>query len=152
MKNLKYKFINLAFILLFSVMPLMSFAQLGTDLGADDNVDYYNGNTSPSSSSSSNLSCSVGQEPTIASIFDYMLCIINRSIIPLIFGLATLLFIWGVVKFVLNTDNESEREKGKEFMIWGIIALTVMITVWGIVNLLGSSFGLDTKYIPSVKP
>jgi len=84
-------------------------------------------------------------------LFGYISCIILKSFVPLVFALALAMFVWGVVQFVLNTSEEVKREKGKQFMLWGIVALTVMVCVWGLVSVLGRTFGVDTNYIPQVK-
>jgi len=81
----------------------------------------------------------------------YVTCIISSSVIPLIFTLAVAMFVWGVVQYVINSNEEAKKEKGKQFMIWGIIALTVMISVWGLVGILGKTFGINTSLIPQVK-
>ena len=62
------------------------------------------------------------------------------------------MFVWGVVQYVINADEESKKSKGKQFMIWGIIALTVMVSVWGLVKIVGDTFGIDSTFIPEVKP
>lgn len=85
-------------------------------------------------------------------LFDYGTCIIYSSIIPLIFALALVMFIWGVVQYVINSSEEAKKEKGRQFMIWGIIALTVMVSVWGLVRVLGDTFNIETGFIPQVKP
>jgi hypothetical protein len=83
----------------------------------------------------------------------FIICLINNSIIPLFFAIAIMMFIWGAVKFfIINADEEAQRDQGKQFMIWGIIALTVMTTVWGIVGILGSTFGVNSKVLPQVCP
>jgi len=105
-----------------------------------------------SNPASSTFSCTLGASPKIQNLFDYISCIINLSVIPLVFSLAFLLFVYGVVQYVLNDTDGAKREKGKQFMIWGIIALTVMVSTWGLVRLLGGSFGLNTSYIPKVSP
>lgn len=84
-------------------------------------------------------------------LLEYFTCLINKSIIPFIFALAMVMFIWGVVQFVINSSEEAKKEKGRQFMIWGIIALTVMVSVWGLVNIVGGTFGLE-NVIPQVKP
>lgn len=87
----------------------------------------------------------------ISDVLNYFTCIIGKSIIPLIFALAVAMFVWGVVQFVINSSEEAKKEKGRQFMIWGIIALTVMVSVWGLVAILGNTFGIDTNFIPQVK-
>jgi hypothetical protein len=94
---------------------------------------------------------------TSSSTFQNVLCyltgIINNSIIPLIFALATAMFVWGVVNFlIINSGEEAKREQGKQFMIWGVIALAVMLSVWGLVGILGTTFGLTVNALPHVTP
>lgn len=75
---------------------------------------------------------------------------INYSVIPLIFALAVVMFVWGVVQYVINSDEEAKKAKGRQFMIWGIIALAVMLSVWGLVKILGNTFNID-YVVPQVK-
>lgn len=94
---------------------------------------------------------------TSTSKFSDLLCyitsIINNSFIPLIFAAATVMFIWGAIKFfIINADEEAKREQGKQYMIWGIVALAVMLSVWGLVGILGSTFGIGTSILPQVNP
>ena len=99
----------------------------------------------------SDSTCEMGGD--FQGLAKFITCIINNSIIPLIFAIALVMFIWGAVKFfIINSDEEAQREQGKQFMIWGIIALTVMLSVWGLVALLGSTFGLKTNVLPQVCP
>jgi len=91
-------------------------------------------------------SCSLAGNPKFQDVLCYITSIINDSIIPLIFAVATVMFVWGIVQFfILNADEEKKREQGKQFIIWGIIALAVMLSVWGLVGILGSTFGINTS-------
>jgi hypothetical protein len=91
--------------------------------------------------------------PKFQDVLGYATCIIGSSIIPFIFALAVVMFVWGVVQyFLLNADEEKKRTQGKMFMIWGIIALAVMISVWSLVAILGDTFGIDTSVLPTVSP
>jgi uncharacterized membrane protein len=64
--------------------------------------------------------------------------------VPFLFTLAVVGFIWGIIQFYLNPENEEKRKNGKTFMIWGIIALFVMVTMWGLVGVLTNTFGIKT--------
>jgi TM2 domain-containing membrane protein YozV len=55
-------------------------------------------------------------------------------------GLALLVFFFGLAKFILNAASEEAQREGKQFMIWGIIALFVMVSVWGLVAVLQNTF------------
>ena len=104
--------------------------------------------------STSSTTCSLsGTSLKLSDYLDYVTCVIGKSVIPLIFALAVVMFIWGAVKFfIIDADEEAKRTQGKQFMIWGIIALAVMISVWGLVNILGTTFNIDTSVIPRVQP
>ncbi|SRR3989339_20691 len=94
--------------------------------------------------------CTLAANPKLQDLLLYLTCIIGRSVVPLIFALALVMFIWGVVQYVINSDEEAKKEKGRQFMIWGIIALTVMFSVWGLVRILGNTFGIDYA-VPQVR-
>lgn len=64
-----------------------------------------------------------------------------NTIILLIFSFAFLAFIWGVTQYVVFPGNEDRKEKGKQIIVWGIIVFVVMVSIWGIVNLLSSILG-----------
>lgn len=108
----------------------------------------YTGNNS----SASVATCKLPDSPKLQDLFTYVNCIINLSIIPLIFTFAMAFFIWGVVQYMLADADERKRETGKQYMVWGIIGLTVMVSMWGLVNILAGTFGLDSSFIPQVSP
>ncbi len=74
--------------------------------------------------------------------------LINR-LIPFIIALTILIFLWGVFKFVMNSGDSEGRKEAQGYMIWGIVALFVMVSVWGLVNILVRSFNLDNTAPPS---
>lgn len=89
----------------------------------------------------------------IAGVLGFFTCLIGNSVIPFLFAIATVTFIWGVVKFfIIGAEEEAKREQGKQFMLWGIVSLAVMISMWGLVSLLTNSFGINGTFLPQVKP
>ena len=76
--------------------------------------------------------------------------IINGVLVPMIFAIAFIVFIWGIVQAFLLKDEEA-REKGKSYILWGIIAMFIMVSVWGLVNILVGTFNLSSggpSFIP----
>lgn len=68
---------------------------------------------------------------------------INTVVVPVIFAFAFAAFIWGVVKyFFINGDSETSREEGKKFVLWGILGMVVLLSVWGFVNIMLSTLGI----------
>lgn len=78
---------------------------------------------------------------TVGDIFNWATCMLSNSIVPFLFAIALVIFVYGVVKFIKESDSK-QKEEGKNFMIWGIIALFVMVSVWGLVNVLNVTFGV----------
>ncbi len=65
-----------------------------------------------------------------------------QKLIPIVSGLALLMFIWGLVKFITQSGDERAVAEGKQFMIWGIVALFCAVSVWGIVTVAQNIFGI----------
>jgi len=63
------------------------------------------------------------------------------STIPVLVGAALLLFMWGLVEYVLSAAGDAKKES-KQRMLWGIIGLFVVTSIWGIVSIVGGSFGI----------
>ena len=69
-----------------------------------------------------------------------------RTLIPILIGLALVVFFWGIIQY-LFTDA---KEKGSKLMFWGIVALFVMVSVWGLIKFLGDEiFGTLNNSAPS---
>ena len=78
---------------------------------------------------------------------------INGVIIPFIFGLALLMFIWGVFKFfILGGSDETKQEEGKQLILYSVVGLVVMVSIFGIVNLVANGFfsGTDRQNIQNI--
>ncbi|MCR4306785.1 MAG: pilin [Candidatus Yonathbacteria bacterium] len=80
---------------------------------------------------------------------------ILNLVIPIVITLAVIYFFWGLAKYILNADNEEARTEGRSIMIYGIIALFVMVSVWGLIGLVGNTFnvgqgGSGRGFIPTL--
>ena len=62
-------------------------------------------------------------------------------LIPIVFALALLYFFWGLATYILSA--EQDKDLAKKRMLWGIVALFVMASVWGLVRFLGDAVGID---------
>lgn len=59
---------------------------------------------------------------------------------PIVVALALLYFFWGLAQYILNAGDENKKKEGREIMIWGIVALFVMVSIWGIINVIQDTF------------
>ncbi len=88
-------------------------------------------------------------DSTFSDVVNGILDLVNL-LIPVVASLALLAFFWGLAKFIYNAGDVKTHEEGKQLMIWGIIALFVMVSVWGILNFFSGEFGFGRIGIPSL--
>lgn len=72
------------------------------------------------------------------------------SVIGVLYMVAFVAFFWGIGVFILNTNDDKKRGEGKAWMFWSVIALFVMITIWGLVGLLVNTVGVNPLIIPQL--
>jgi len=74
---------------------------------------------------------------------------LGKPLMVLLFTVALVMFLWGVLDFIKNAENSEAREKGKQRMLWGIIGLFAMVAFLGLTGVLtGTFFGNDTPVLP----
>ena len=81
----------------------------------------------------------LADDPTFSSIVDWFVGAVSQLVV-IIVAAALLLFSWGVLVYIFKLGNAgSENNKGPQFMLWGIVILFVMTTLWGLVYFIGDS-------------
>ena len=66
---------------------------------------------------------------------------INGVLIPFLFALALFFFIYHTFSYYIK-DGGEDKEKAKTMAIYGVAAFVVLVSIWGLVNLLMSGLGL----------
>ena len=77
---------------------------------------------------------------TLQGITDKIVSDVVNPLIGFLMAAATLVFIWGVVQFMTNTADAEGRSSGRNHIIWGIVGLVIMVSVFGIMNLVADIF------------
>ena len=68
--------------------------------------------------------------------------IVSR-LVPFAVGLAVLAFFWFLIVFIWKgRDNPKSHEDGMKGMGYSILALFVMVSIWGIIGFAGSMLGI----------
>lgn len=75
----------------------------------------------------------------IMGLFTFAGVILNRAV-PLLISLAVVWFIWYVFRYLIAGDEE-KKEAAKKGMVWGIVGIFVMVSIWGLVAILQATFG-----------
>ncbi len=69
--------------------------------------------------------------------------IINFIFVPVLMAIALLTFLWGVYTyFILGADSDDKRAEGRQFVLWSIIGFVVIVSVWGLVFMVGVTLGV----------
>jgi uncharacterized membrane protein YcjF (UPF0283 family) len=71
------------------------------------------------------------------------------SALPILVALAVLAFFYGLVKFIFSQGNAEAKGEGKMIMIWGGVAIVVMVSIWGIVNFVANDLGINGNVTPN---
>lgn len=66
---------------------------------------------------------------------------IFQPLIVLLFGVAMLVFLWGIVQFVQNAESEAGRKDGVMHIIGGIIGMVIMVSAFGILRFVANTVG-----------
>ena len=67
------------------------------------------------------------------------------DVVPFIIGLGVFVIIWGIFTYLTHAAEEEKRDEAKKFILWGIIGVFMMLSIWGFVNILINTFDVDTQ-------
>jgi len=79
---------------------------------------------------------------TVGTLMDKINKVIINPLITLLFAIAMVYFIWGVVEFIMGAGSEEKRATGRRHMIWGIVGMAIMAGVWGIIRVILGTLGV----------
>ncbi len=99
----------------------------------------------------SNNRCNVSAR-TLSGYVDYIGCMIRVAILPFVFTLALLTFIWGVTVMLRHPDNEESQKEGKTFILWGIIGFFVITSVYALVSILTRTLKFPSNFEKDTTP
>ncbi len=75
---------------------------------------------------------------------DSIIVIINSLLVPVLMAIAFIYFLFGIYKyFILGATSETDRAKGRDVVLWSIVGFVVIFSIWGLVAVVGSTFGLS---------
>ena len=66
-----------------------------------------------------------------------------QPLLVLLFGVAFIIFIWGVVAYIRNSDSDKDRAEGQQSILWGLVGMVIMISAFGIINIIQGTIGVE---------
>ena len=86
---------------------------------------------------------------SICSIASTILYLINSVAVPVLFAIAFIVFLYGIAKaYIFSGGDPGEVAEGHKLVLWGIIGFVVMISLWGLVNVVSNTLGLGGYSAP----
>ena len=83
---------------------------------------------------------------TIAQFLDKINLYILNPLILLAFFIAFLVFFWGVITFIASQTTDTGREEGKRKIFWGLFGMFIMVSAYGLINLILNTFSINSGY------
>jgi hypothetical protein len=68
-----------------------------------------------------------------------------NPLITLMFAIAAVYFVYGVFEFIKDSDASDAREKGKQHIIWGLVGMAIMGSVFFIMQLIVGTLGVEQQ-------
>ena len=85
----------------------------------------------------------------ICGVASTVLYLINYVLVPLIFAISFLVFLYGIAKtYIFSRGESGEIAQGHRIILWGLIGFVAMVSVWGMVNVVANTFGLTGVAAP----
>ncbi len=67
---------------------------------------------------------------------------IINPLIGVIFTAALVLFLYGAMRLVFGAGNDSARDEGKQHMLWGLVGMVIMVSVFAIIRVMLYTFNV----------
>lgn len=133
------------------VVPLVSLAQTSiyTDSTGGFQVNSVGTNSSFSFGNMGSRGAFMCGSNNICQVASNILFIINSVLVPVIFALAFVVFLYGIARaYIFSRGEPEEVSKGHQLILWGVIGFVVMVSLWGLVNVVANTFGLTGRVAP----
>ena len=83
---------------------------------------------------------------------DFVVVLANvvKALVPIASTLAVVYFFYGLARFILAAGDPQGKVEGKNIMIWGVVAIFIMLSIFGIVGFIQQTVGTDEKVDPQI--
>jgi hypothetical protein len=83
---------------------------------------------------------------TVTGVVSKIVSAVVTPVITVVFGLAVLLFVWGVAGLILNKDNPEKRTESQQHILWGVIGMFIMLGAYGIIRFVAHTIGVSSPF------
>lgn len=73
--------------------------------------------------------------------------IIVNPAIMILFALAFVIFLFGVVQYIRSSNSAEGTTKGRDHIIWGLIGMAIMVSAFAIIRIIIGTFDIPEPEI-----
>ena len=74
-----------------------------------------------------------------------------NTLIGIFIALAVVVFFWGLIRWLWSVGPD-DAHQGLKIMFWGLIAIFVMVSIWGLIRVIQGSVGIDESENRAIDP
>ncbi len=71
------------------------------------------------------------------------IAVLVGTLVPILVTLGLAVFLWGLVRYLWGSGGKADIEGAKKLIKWGLLILFVMVSVWGIINLMQAALNVN---------
>ena len=64
---------------------------------------------------------------------------VTANVIPILTALAFITILFNILRYIGNADSDAERAKFKGYIMWSLLAFFVLLSVYGIVQVMSNT-------------
>lgn len=92
------------------------------------------------------------KDKTLGQLVTDTLMLLSQYVLKLLLAIIVLVFMYGLMKYMFKGQgSDTARAEGRKLMLWGIIGIFVITSLWGIVAIFSSFVGHTNIVIPQFK-
>lgn len=92
------------------------------------------------------------EQKTLQQLVADFIIVASGYVLKILLGLIVLTFMYGLMKYMFKGQgSDTARTEGRKLMLWGIIGLFVVTSLWGLVAIFTSFVGHESIVIPQFK-
>lgn len=65
-------------------------------------------------------------------------------------SVAVIVFLYGMLRLIASAGNEQKKGEGKKIILYGILGIFIMVSLWGIIHVIDQTFNLDNSKMPLI--
>ena len=89
--------------------------------------------------------------PALRSLITSIDIYIINPLILLAFAIAMLVFLWGVFEYIKGAGDVKSRETGRSHILWGVIGIAIMFSVFGIIRMISNTVGGSSAVVNDIQ-